>query len=72
MAQKFGGAVAGAAVMWMLDGFGLVPNAVVQTDTALFGVKMVMSYIPAAVAVVEILILLAYPLGKKNGNGSYA
>lgn len=65
MAQKFGGAVAGAAVLWILAAFGLVPNAPQQSDTAMLGIRLVMSYIPAAVAVLEIVILLAYPLGKK-------
>ena len=65
MAQKFGGAVAGAAVLWILAAFGLVPNAAQQSDTAMLGIRIVMSYIPAAVAVLEIVILLAYPLGKK-------
>ncbi len=65
MAQKFGGAVAGAAVLWILAAFGLVPNAARQSDTAMLGIRLVMSYIPAAVAVLEIVILLAYPLGKK-------
>lgn len=64
MAQKFGGAVAGAAVLWILAGFGLVPNASVQTDTAILGIRLVMSYIPAAVALLEVVILVAYPLGK--------
>lgn len=65
MAQKFGGAVAGAAVLWLLAAFGLVPNAPQQSDTAMLGIRLVMSYIPAAVTVLEIVILLAYPLGKK-------
>lgn len=66
MAQKFGGAVAGAAVLWILDAFGLVPNAPQQSETAMLGIRLVISYIPAAVAVLEIIILLAYPLGKNH------
>lgn len=66
MAQKFGGAVAGAAVLWILAAFGLVPNAPQQSETAMLGIRLVISYIPAAVAVIEIMILWAYPLGKKQ------
>ncbi len=65
MAQKFGGAIAGSAVMWILGGFGLVPNAAEQTDSAILGMKLTMSYFPAAVAAVMFVILLFYPLSKR-------
>lgn len=66
MAQKLGGALAGSAVLWLLAYFGLVPNATEQTDTAILGIRLIMSYIPAAVAISEIIILIAYPIGKKT------
>lgn len=62
MAQKFGGAIAGSAVLLLFDAFGLVPNAAMQTDTALLGMRLTMSYIPAAIAVVMALVVWAYPL----------
>lgn len=62
MAQKFGGAIAGSAVLWLLDAFGLVPNATIQSDTAILGMKLAMSYIPAAVALLMVVILTFYPL----------
>jgi len=62
MAQKFGGAIAGSAVLLLFDAFGLVPNAASQTETAILGMKLTMSYIPAAVAVVMALIVYIYPL----------
>jgi GPH family glycoside/pentoside/hexuronide:cation symporter len=62
MAQKFGGAIAGSAVLLLFDAFGLVPNAASQTETAILGMKLTMSYIPAAVALVMALIVYIYPL----------
>lgn len=62
MAQKFGGAIAGSAVLLLFDAFGLVPNAAEQTETALLGMRLTMSYIPAAIAAVMALIICIYPL----------
>ena len=62
MAQKFGGAIAGSAVLLLFDAFGLVPNAVSQTETALLGMRLTMSYIPAAIAGIMALIIVVYPL----------
>lgn len=68
MAQKFGGAIAGSALLLFFDVFGLVPNATTQTETAVMGMKLAMSYIPAGVAVVMLLIVYAYPLTTKRMN----
>lgn len=62
MAQKFGGAIAGSAVLLLFDAFGLVPNAATQTDTAILGMKLTMSYIPALIAALMALIVWIYPL----------
>ena len=62
MAQKFGGAIAGSAVLLLFDAFGLVPNAASQTETALLGMRLTMSYIPAAIAAVMALVIWIYPL----------
>ncbi len=66
MAQKFGGAIAGSAVMWILAAFGLVSNAATQSDSAILGMKLAMSYFPAGVAAIMLLILLFYPLNKQK------
>lgn len=66
MAQKFGGAIAGSAVLWLFASFGLVPNALHQTDSAILGMKLTMSYIPAAVAVIMVVIMVVYPLTKSK------
>ena len=67
MAQKFGGAFGGAAVMWMLAGFGYDTTAgAVQTETAINGLRILMSWIPAAVAAISIFVVWFYPLTKKK------
>ena len=66
MAQKFGGAIAGSAVMWILAAFGLVSNAPIQYDSAILGMKLTMSYFPAGVAAIMLLILIFYPLNKQK------
>ena len=67
MAQKFGGAFGGAAVMWMLAAFGYDTTAgVVQTETAITGLRILMSWVPAAVATLAILVTWFYPLTKKK------
>ena len=70
MAQKFGGAVGGAAVMWMLAAFGYDTTAgAVQTETAINGLRILMSWIPAVVAALAILVVWFYPLTKKKMAG---
>lgn len=64
MAQKFGGAIAGSAVLWLFAAFGLVPNAAQQTDSAILGMKLTMSWIPAGVALLMVGIMMVYPLTK--------
>ena len=67
MAQKFGGAFGGAAVMWMLAAFGYDTTAgVVQTETAITGLRILMSWIPAVVAALAILVVWFYPLTKEK------
>lgn len=66
MSQKFGSAIGGVVVMWVLAGAGYVqPSAgasVVQPQSALNCIWYMMSFIPAAVAVIEIIVLYFYPL----------
>ena len=67
MAQKFGGAFGGAAVMWILAAFGYNTAAgAVQTPEAIHGLKILMSWIPAAVAALAVLIVFFYPLTRKR------
>ena len=68
MAQKFGGAIGGAAVLWLLDGFGYITDpqqlaaGVVQPEEALNCLRWLMSFIPALVALVSMCIVWFYPL----------
>jgi GPH family glycoside/pentoside/hexuronide:cation symporter len=73
MAQKFGSAFGGAAVMWILAGFGYDTTAgAVQTETAILGLQMLMSWVPAIVAALSILVVWFYPLTKKKMEGVQA
>ena len=73
MAQKFGGAVGGAAVMWLLAAFGYDTTAgVVQTAPAILGLRVLMSWIPALVAALAIVVVWFYPLTKQKMEGVQA
>ena len=70
MAQKFGGAFGGSAVMWILAAFSYsTAEGAVQTETAITGLRILMSWIPAAVAALAILVVWFYPLTKQKMAG---
>ncbi len=69
MAQKFGGAFGGAGVMWLLDAFhyaerpeGMEPAVIVQPESAISCLWMLMTFIPAGVALVSMILVWLYPL----------
>ena len=65
MAQKFGGAIGGAAVLWLLSGFGYNTDAAagaVQPESALTVLRWLMSFIPAMVAALAVVVVWFYPL----------
>lgn len=69
MAQKFGSAIGGAAVLWLLGACGYVARTpeladatVAQPASAISCLWMLMSFIPAAVAVLAMVIAWFYPL----------
>ncbi len=75
MAQKFGGAIGGSAVVWLLSGVGyitdpaiLAKGAVEQPEGALFCLKLLMSFIPAAVALLSMIVVYFYPLTTEKIN----
>lgn len=75
MAQKFGGAIGGAAVMWLLHGAGYVERPegvqsldIVQPDSAINCLWMLMTFIPAGVALLSMIIVWLYPLGTDRMN----
>ncbi len=61
LSMKFGAAVAAASSGWMLAWFGYVAN-VEQTATALMGIRLLFSLVPAAVGVVMFLVFQLYPI----------
>jgi glycoside/pentoside/hexuronide:cation symporter, GPH family len=68
MAQKFGSAIGGSAALWLLGCFGYITDPVllqshpVQPQAALFCLRCLMSFIPAAVAVLAVVVVRFYPL----------
>ena len=74
MAQKFGGAIGGAAVLWLLSAFGYITNqellatGVVQPEEAINCLRWLMSFIPAGVALVAVLVVWLYPLTTRRVN----
>jgi GPH family glycoside/pentoside/hexuronide:cation symporter len=51
--------------MWMLAAFGYNTMAgAIQTETAILGLRILMSWIPAAVAALSIVVVWFYPLTK--------
>jgi Na+/melibiose symporter-like transporter len=50
---------------FVLDGFGYIPN-VEQTETALFGIRMLVGGIPLVFFILGFLALLKFPLTKKR------
>jgi GPH family glycoside/pentoside/hexuronide:cation symporter len=74
MAQKFGGAIGGAAVLWLLSSFGyitdinLLADGVPQPSGALTCLRWLMSFIPAVVALTAVCVVWFYPLTTKRIN----
>ena len=60
-AQKMGLTIGGAASGWLLAAFGFVANQE-QTPEALMGIRIMFCIIPGALAVLNGVILLFYPL----------
>ncbi|HKB89876.1 MAG TPA: MFS transporter [Opitutaceae bacterium] len=64
-AQKIGLAVGSALLGWTLAYFGFVPNAL-QSDHALFGIRIVFSLIPGAFALLSGLAIIFYRLDENK------
>jgi GPH family glycoside/pentoside/hexuronide:cation symporter len=62
MAQKFGGAFGTSAVVWILAAFGFDTKEAVQTPEAVHGIQLLMSWIPAGIAVISAVFVFIYPL----------
>lgn len=67
MAQKFGGAFAGWAVMALLALFGYnTAEGATQHPEALDGLRYLMSLIPASIAALSIIVVWIYPLNTRT------
>jgi glycoside/pentoside/hexuronide:cation symporter, GPH family len=60
-ALKLGLAFGGTFVGWILEYHGFVSNAA-QSGSALFGIRMLMSWYPAVFGVIGGLVMISYPL----------
>ncbi len=65
MSIKSGVALGGAAIMWILAYTGYEANQA-QTEESIYGIKMLMSIIPAIMAAICIIPLLFYKLDDKK------
>ena len=65
-AMKFGGGVAGAITLAVLNLYNYDGQAAVKTAEMLQGIKLNMSIVPAVFVLLGVLALLAYPLTQKR------
>lgn len=63
---KFGGGIAGAIIGLVLAGFHYDGFDQVAIQGAIPGIKMLMSWVPAAIAMVGAVVMLMYPLDQKK------
>ncbi len=63
-AQKAGWGIGGALAGWLLAIFKFTPN-VVQTETAITGIKLMISVVPGILYMTCAVFLLYYPINKK-------
>lgn len=65
MSQKFGWAIGTALTGWLLSYFGFHANAA-QSPETIHGIKLFLSWLPAAASVVSVIFILCYPLGEQQ------
>ena len=65
MSQKFGWAIGSAVTGWLLAYFGFRANAV-QSEEAINGIKMFLSFLPAVGTVLSVIFISMYPLSEKK------
>jgi GPH family glycoside/pentoside/hexuronide:cation symporter len=63
MAQKFGWTIGGAATGWLLGFYGFEANTE-QGENTLGGIRLMLSFLPAAGAALSAFFILLYPLGE--------
>lgn len=65
MSQKFGWAIGSALTGWLLAFFGFQAN-VTQSAEAIHGIKLFLSWLPAAGTMLSVLFISLYPLSEKR------
>ena len=65
MSQKFGWAIGTAITGWLLGFFGFQANAV-QSEEAISGIKMFLSFLPAVDTILSVVFISMYPLTEKK------
>ncbi|WP_294616388.1 MFS transporter [uncultured Bacteroides sp.] len=65
MSQKFGWAIGTAVTGWLLGFFGFQANAV-QSEEAISGIKMFLSFLPAIGTILSVIFVSMYPLTEKK------
>lgn len=65
MSQKFGWTIGGSLTGWLLGYYGFQANAE-QTVEAIFGIRLMLSILPAAGTALSLLLILFYPLSEKR------
>jgi len=66
MSQKFGWAIGGAITGWLLAAFGYSQDVSSQSEHAIYGVRLMMSWLPAIGCVIAVVAVSLYPLGEKK------
>lgn len=65
MSQKFGWTLGGALTGWLLARYGFQANEV-QSAEAIHGIRMMLSWLPAAGTILSVLFIGCYPLDEKR------
>lgn len=65
MSQKFGWSLGGALAGWLLGYFGFKAN-VVQTEEVQHGLRLMLSFFPAAATILSVLFISWYPLSESK------
>jgi GPH family glycoside/pentoside/hexuronide:cation symporter len=66
MSQKMGWAFGAALSGWLLAWFGYDQLAATQSEHAIFGVRLMLSWLPAISCVLAVLGMMFYPLSEKR------
>jgi GPH family glycoside/pentoside/hexuronide:cation symporter len=65
-ATKFGGGIAGAIIGFILSSYGYNGQDAASVQGAIPGITMLMSWIPAIIAILAAIIMILYPLSQSK------